>query len=124
MSFVVKRALKLNKDMRGNALKIIVSKPVESTEEPRGDRGGIPAGRSKERRGRVRDGAGEQGLNKGGPAIAPAIERDPRGPEHCRTVYGHQGSNGEHAILFKLKGAMNAISMMRDFKDLGNGPGL
>ena len=46
MGLVMKGALELDKDMGGNALKVIVTKTVESTKEPRGDRGGVPAGGS------------------------------------------------------------------------------
>ena len=58
----MKGALNLAKDVGRDAAKIIIPKSIESTKEPGGDGGSVPAERSKERRWSIGSGDGVQGL--------------------------------------------------------------
>ena len=124
MGNVVKGALNFAKNLRGNVPKIIVPKPIEGSKEPRGDRGSVPARRSKERRRRSASRNRIKGVKESAPPLTPARKGNPGGPKHGSTVDSSNRPKGKKAKLFKLKGAMNAICIMGNFKYHGNGPGL
>jgi len=124
VSNVVEGALNFRENAGRNVAQIIVSKSIEGTKEPRGDGRSVPTGRSKERRIRGVSRNIVKGVKESTPPFTPALKRHSRGPKHGSTVNGNDGPNRKKAVLLKLKRAMNAICIVRDSKDFGNGSGL
>ena len=96
--------MKSLKDVRRDALKMVVPKNIERGEP-------VMSMLFKE----------ATRAAQGGP---PSTQGNSRGPKHGSEFNGKKGPDGKHTERLKLKGAMLAICVEGDFKNFGNSPGL
>ena len=118
----MKRPLNFLRNVCGNAPKII--DPKACTEKPGDYRTRIPAGGGECRREAVIYGNLAIGGNQKPPARFPPFQGHPGGPEHGREIHSNNGAGRLNAIAFELERAIDAISIIWNLKNDGDGPGL
>ena len=107
----------------GGHPKEVITKPVKSLKKSRSNWRTIPARRGERGRCGVGDGDGVYGVKEKLPALLPAFEGNPRGPEHCGEIDSKDGPHRDKAIIMELTGAMFTEGVIGGLKNNGNGSG-